>query len=80
MSCPCIAMRVTKNFPPAIQTLVKELIPTDKKPLPVPLTKKPVAVSVTAPPDCLRCGRQDHQTFRCTAKYDVNGYEIGKPI
>ena len=79
MSCPIVAMRVTKNFPPALQTLVK-ILPVDKKPIALPLVDKSKVISVTAPPDCLRCGRPDHQTFRCTAKYDINGYEIGKPI
>jgi len=78
MSCPCIAMRVTKNFPPALQ-LLKNLIPSDKKPI-VPYEKKMVVIPELKPPECLRCGRQDHQTLKCTAKYDINGYEIGKPI
>ena len=83
MSCPCIVMRATKNLPPALQ-LLKNLLPSDKKPVTLPADNKSIPVTLplpsTAPPDCLRCGRQDHQTLRCTAKYDVNGYEIGKPI
>ena len=81
MSCPCIVMRA-KSFSPALQ-LLKNLLPADKKPLTLPLPPEhksnvvtlpaPVAAS---PPECLRCGRTDHQAFRCTAKYDVNGYEI----
>ena len=71
-------MRATKNFPLALQTIVKN-IPFDtkkKNPLPVPV---PVETPIKTP-ECLRCGSTTHQTLRCVAKYDVYGYEIGKPI
>lgn len=78
MSCPTIVMRV-KNIPPALQTLMKNL-PVDKKPVALPLVDKSKLIYLPAPTECLRCGSPTHQTFRCVAKYDVNGYEIGKPI
>ena len=81
MSCSCRIMRSTKNFLPrldVVKSFVKNLLPVNKKILLLPVNKP--AISITAPPDCLRCGFNNHPTSMCTAKYDVNGYEIGKPL
>ena len=74
-------MRSTKNFLPrldVVKSFVKNLLPVNKKILLLPVSAPPV--SIKAPSDCLRCGFNNHPTSMCTAKYDVNGYEIGKPL
>ena len=42
-------MRATKSFPPALQTLVKNLLPADKKPVTLPLPADNKSVPVTRP-------------------------------
>ena len=74
-------MRSTKNFLPrldVVKSFVKNLLPVNKKILLLPVSALPA--SIKAPPDCLRCGFNNHPTSMCKAKYDVNGYEIGKPL
>lgn len=84
MSCSCRIMRSTKNFLPrldVVKSFVKNLLPVNKKILLLPVSAPPASpVSIKAPPDCLRCGFNNHPTSMCKAKYDVNGYEIGKPL